>query len=155
MLDNFFSTTSRQVIFSNFEYEANKLVNESKPFTKQSLKDIYVKMINKYSKVSKNINKDPYSYSLSTILRVPHFYHGNFYVYKYAVGQIVAINVASKILNGDKEIISKLFTFLKSGTSKSPLETIKLLEIDMTTDKPYQEAIKFINKKIEQLNKLK
>jgi oligoendopeptidase F len=41
MISNFFSTVSRQIIFSNTEYELNKLVNESQPFTKENIKNIY------------------------------------------------------------------------------------------------------------------
>jgi oligoendopeptidase F len=106
----------------------------------------------------KNLKKttsEPYSYALSTILRISHFYAGNFYVYKYAVGQIVAINVAKQILDGDKDIKTKLFKFLESGISRSPLETIKLLGVDMTTDKPYIEAGKFVKKLLEMYKKTK
>ncbi len=88
--------------------------------------------------------KEPYSYSLSSIFRINHFYSGNFYVYKYAVGQIAAICFANKIINKEPGVLDKLFTFLKSGTSKSPLDTIKLLGIDMTKKEPYIEALNFI-----------
>jgi oligoendopeptidase F len=41
MINNFFATVSRQIIFSHTEYELNKLVNESQPFTKEMIKKIY------------------------------------------------------------------------------------------------------------------
>jgi oligoendopeptidase F len=41
LINNFFSTVSRQIIFSNTEYELNKLVNNSQPFTKENIKQIY------------------------------------------------------------------------------------------------------------------
>ena len=46
-VSNFFATTTRQIIFSNFEYVANQYVNEAKPFTKESLKNLYIDMIKK------------------------------------------------------------------------------------------------------------
>ncbi|GMO15293.1 MAG: oligoendopeptidase F [Mycoplasmoidaceae bacterium] len=151
--DNFFNTTTRQIIFSNFEYEANNMVNESKPFTKEALIKLYQEMSIKYGGTKKKELKPPYIYGLSTIFRIPHFYAGNFYVYKYAVGQIVAICVANKIINKEKGILDKLFMFLKSGTSRSPLETIKLLGIDMTKKEPYEEAIDFIKSLVEKYKK--
>jgi len=90
--------------------------------------------------------KEPYLFGESTIFRIGHFYHGNFYVYKYAIGQITAICLASKILNKEPGIMNKFFEFLKSGTSKSPLETIKILGIDLTTEQPYKETFEFIKK---------
>jgi oligoendopeptidase F len=156
IISNFFNTTSRQIIFSNFEFEANNLVNNSQPFTKESLKKLYLEMTDKYSGVKdfKKSNTEPYAYSLSTILRIPHFYAGNFYVYKYAVGQIVAINVVQKLLNKEPGFLDKYFEFLKSGTSKTPLETIKILGIDLKKPEPYQVAIDYIDSKVKQLNEI-
>jgi oligoendopeptidase F len=147
--DGFFGTTTFQIILSNFEYEANKLVNDAKPFTKESIKNIYRDMSIKYRGGKKKELKEPYSYGISSIFRINHFYNGNFYVYKYAVGQIAAICFANKIINKEPGVLEKLFEFLKSGTSKSPLDTIKLLGIDMTKKEPYEEAINFIKNLIK------
>jgi len=147
LLSNFFNTVTRQVIFSEFEWEANKIINSGKPFTKDVIKKLYENIRVKYcGKPNKKINKEPYSYSLSSIFRIGHFYAGNFYVYKYAVGQIAALCVANKIINKEPGILDKLKTFLESGTSKSPLETIKLLGIDMMSEEPYKEVLEFIKK---------
>jgi oligoendopeptidase F len=106
-------------------------------------------MIDKYQGINKEmrtkINKQPYSYSLSTILRIPHFYAGNFYVYKYAIGQIVAILVANEIYRGNQDMIQKYFRFLSSGSSLSPLDTIKLLGVDLNKPKVYQDAKNILN----------
>mgnify|MGYP002470902818 CR=1 FL=1 len=156
-ISNFFSTTTRQIIFSNFEYLANQYVNQAKPFTKESLKKLYIDMIKKYQGVSKEIDKKinttvPYTYIPSTIFRIGHFYVGNFYVYKYAIGQIVAIDVANKIYNGDKQMLKRYFDFLSSGCSKSPLDTIKILGIDLRSEKPYNESKNFIDEIIKKFN---
>jgi oligoendopeptidase F len=157
LIRGFFATTSRQIVFSNFEYEANKLVNESKPFTKEVIKDLYLEMIDKYQGINaiekSKISKQPYSYGYSTIFRISHFYAGNFYVYKYAIGQIVALLIADKIYHGDKKTINKYFEFLSSGDSKSPIDTIKILGIDLYDKKNYQLVKQIIDKLINQLNK--
>ena len=58
LFDSFFASTTRQIIFSNFEYEANKLVNSGKPFVPQVLKELYLQMIAKYEGWSiEKINK--------------------------------------------------------------------------------------------------
>jgi oligoendopeptidase F len=157
LIRNFFATTSRQIVFSNFEYEANRLVNESKPFTKEVIKDLYLKMIDKYQGINstdrKRFSKTPYSYGYSTIFRISHFYVGNFYVYKYAIGQIVALLVADKIYRGDRKTINKYFEFLSSGDSKSPIDTINILGINLYDKKNYQLVKQIIDKLIKQLNK--
>jgi oligoendopeptidase F len=146
---NFFNTTTAQVCLSNFEYEANKLVNESKPFAKETLKHLYKEMLLKYSTNKIKNRKEPYSYAQGSFLRISHFYAGNFYLYKYAVGEIVAVCLANKIINKEKGIMDKFFKFLESGTSRPPLETIKLLGIDLNTKQPYLEALTFIEKMLK------
>ncbi|MBO6104152.1 hypothetical protein J6W32_03535 [bacterium] len=37
---------------------------------------------------------------------------------------------------GDKKQIQRFQAFLQSGTSRSPLETVKLLGVDLTKDTP-------------------
>ena len=145
LFDNFFASTTRQIEFSNFEYEANKMINNMEPFTADTAKKLYLSMLQKYEKLSKQkvvkfAKKEPYKFYLSTILRIPHFYAGNFYVYKYAIGQICGLIVAYKIYNGDKDMLNNFIKFLSSGSSLSPLDTIKLLGIDLNDKKPYQQV---------------
>ena len=145
LFDNFFASTTRQIEFSNFEYEANKMINNMEPFTADTAKKLYLSMLQKYEKLSKQkavkfAKKEPYKFYLSTILRIPHFYAGNFYVYKYAIGQICGLIVAYKIYNGDKDMLNNFIKFLSSGCSLSPLDTIKLLGIDLNDKKPYQQV---------------
>jgi oligoendopeptidase F len=144
MLSNFFATTTRQIIFSNFEFIMNEKINNNEPFTKETILKTYQAMVQKYqgfiNDEQKSFNKEPYVYGLSTIFRISHFYVGNFYVYKYAVGQIVAIIVADAIYHGDQTMLKKYFQFLSSGSSLSPLNTIKLLNIDLTSPKVFRDA---------------
>ena len=157
MLKEFFSTTTRQIIFSNFEYDANKLINKQQPFTYESVEKLYLDMIKKYEGTDKEFEsrakKQPYKYSLATILRIGHFYVGNFYVYKYAIGQIAAILIATKIFNTDKNTIDSYYKFLQSGSSKSPLDTIKLLGIDLYDENIYNEVYKIIDSLINRFIK--
>lgn len=148
LLDNFFASTTRQIEFSNFEYEANKMINNMQPFAADTAKDLYLQMLKKYENLSDykiaKFKKEPYKHYLSTILRIPHFYAGNFYVYKYAIGQICGLIVAYKIYNGDKNMLKRFINFLSSGSSLSPLDTIKLLGIDLNTKKPYDDVKQII-----------
>ncbi len=150
LLDNFFASTTRQIEFSNFEYEANKMINNMQPFATDTIKNLFLQMLKKYENLSdvklSEFKKEPYKYYLSTILRIPHFYAGNFYVYKYAIGQICGLIVAYKIYHGDKGMLNKFIKFLSSGSSLSPLDTIKILGIDLNTKKPYDDVKQIIKR---------
>ena len=150
LLDNFFACTTRQIEFSNFEYESNKMINNMQTFAADTIKNLYLQMLKKYENLSdaklNEFKKEPYKYYLSTILRIPHFYAGNFYVYKYAIGQICGLIVAYKIYNGDKNMLNRFIKFLSSGSSLSPLKTIELLNIDLNSKKSYNDVKQIIKK---------
>ena len=69
--------------------------------------------------------------------RIPHFYN-SFYVYKYATGITSAVSIAKKVLDGNTQ---GYFKFLSAGSSLSPLEILKLADVDMTTSKPFDDAM--------------
>lgn len=159
MLSTFFGCTTRQILFSKFEWEANKLINEGKAFTVADIERLYLDARKQYEGVSKKalakMDKHPYCLANSSILRIPHFYMGNFYVYKYAIGQVIALVIADKIYHGDKKMLNNYFKFLKAGTSLPPLEIIKLVGIDLNKGDVYKQALAIINKLIKQFKQIK
>lgn len=167
LISNFFNCTSRQIVFSEFEYQMNQKINAvpPQPFTTNSVETTYFDLMVKYLDVNpkdkdKYFNDPYYHFSLLTPYRVWHFYVGNFYVYKYAIGIIGAIINATRIYkeslskDSDKKQIQRFQAFLQSGTSRSPLETVKLLGVDLTKDTPWKEAIKIVDGWIDEYNKL-
>ncbi|WP_052663041.1 oligoendopeptidase F [Mycoplasmoides pirum] len=157
MIQNFFATTTRQIMFSNFEYEANEKINNGEEFSSESAFDLYTKMYEKYLGFSKNAVKklktSNYKKGLSIIVAVPHFYAGIFYVYKYAIGQVASIIATKRILENKPNALNNFMKFLSSGNSLSPLDTIKLLDIDLTKSNSWKEALDIVSEWIEMLSK--
>lgn len=156
LIFGFIATTSRQVIFSNFEWIANEWVNNGSSFVYENIESTYLKLMQEYLGI-KNINKYesiPYLYSLITPLRISHFYIGNFYVYKYAIGQIAAVIVANKIANNDQDMKKKYFEFLSSGNSLNPIDTIKILGIDFDDPNTWIEVNNIFNSWLNEFEKL-
>lgn len=72
-------------------------------------------------------------------------YYMNFYLYSYAICISVATNVASKILDGDKEMLSNYYKFMKLGADKWPNEAFEVLGIDLESPDVYENAIKYFD----------
>lgn len=159
MLSTFFACTSRQITFSKFEWLTNQLINQGQPFTPDVAAKIYLECRKQYEGVTKEaenkLKKEPYCFASTGILRVPHFYANSFYVYKYAIGQIIALVVATKIASGDKQMLNNYIKFLSVGCSLPPLDIIRILKIDLYKNDVYLEAKNIINKFINNFNKLK
>ena len=72
-------------------------------------------------------------------------YYMNFYLYSYAISISVASYVAKEILSGNKEMLEKYISFLKVGSNKWPIDTFKVLGIDLKDEKVYVSAIEYYN----------
>jgi len=159
MISTFFACTTRQIIFSKFEYEVNELINKGQPFTKEVADKLYFDITKQYQKLTKkqiaNWHKPPYDLANSIILRIPHFYANNFYVWKYAISQIVAIVVADEIYHGNKTMTKNYISFLKAGCSIPPLDIIKILGIDLHKQEVYAKAKEIVTKLVKQFIKIK
>ena len=77
-------------------------------------------------------------------------YYMHFYLYSYAICISVASFIASKILNGDKDILDKYIKFLKTGSSCEPKDVFKVLDINLEDKNVYNEAINYFDNLINQ-----
>src|SRR4030095_14632364 len=86
-------------------------------------------------------------------LRIPHFYHA-FYVYKYATGISAAVALSERVLSGESGSVDAYLSFLRSGGSKFPLETLKAAGVDMTTPAPIESTLSLFERRLDELEAL-
>jgi oligoendopeptidase F len=83
-------------------------------------------------------------------LRIPHFYNA-FYVYKYATGISAAVALAERVLAKEPGSVESYLTFLRSGGSKFPLETLQAAGVDMTTSAPIESTLRVFEQRLSEL----
>lgn len=137
------STIFRQTLFTEFELYAHESIENETPITQEELNNKYFELNQKYYG-SSCVLPENLKYEWS---RIPHFYRP-YYVFTYSTGLITAITIAQKLLN-EKDFAEKYIYFLKNGSNKKPVEILKEIGIDLTTDKPYQTAFNFINEQLK------
>ena len=148
-LDMIRATLFRQTMFAEFEYAAHATAEKGEPLTKEGLCSIYAEIGKKY--YGKDIEHD---YNISCEwARIPHFYTA-FYVYKYATGIISAINIANRILTEGDKAVQEYFKFLSGGSSTDPVSLLKLAGVDLSTDKPFNFAMKEFENTLKEFEKL-
>ncbi len=137
-------TIFTQTLFAEFELFAHTNVDNETPITYEDLNNKFFELLKKYYGKSCVIPEyDRYGWS-----RIPHFYQ-NYYVYSYSTGMITAISIVAKLLT-DKNYYKKYIEFLKNGSSKSFMEILKYIGIDLTTDEPYETAFNFLKEKLKE-----
>ena len=145
LLEMIRATLFRQAMFAEFEKEVHEKIEQNQMLSSEDLCKIYYELNKKYFGKSTVIDeKIKYEW-----LRIPHFY-SCFYVYKYATGISSAIAIASKILKGEPGFVEKYIDMLKQGCSKKSIELLKMVDVDLESTKPYEDAIQFYNEKIEE-----
>ncbi|MBR4800993.1 MAG: oligoendopeptidase F [Clostridia bacterium] len=147
-LDMFRTTLFRQTMFSEFEVVAHTKVERGEPITADNLCEEYLALNKKYYGEAVEHN-DLIKYEWA---RIPHFYR-SYYVYKYATGITTAVSIASNILEKGEAYFDKYRKFLSAGGSLAPLDIIRLADVDLETDAPYEKAMKEFADTLAELEK--
>jgi oligoendopeptidase F len=148
-LEQFRTTVFRQTMFAEFEKRTHELAEASEALTSESLNALYLEL-NKAYYGEDVVSDDQIAYEWS---RVPHFYNA-FYVYKYATGFSAAVAFSKRILEGGPEAVEQYKGFLKSGSSKYPVDTLKEAGVDMSTPAPVREGMQLFAQLVDEMEAL-
>lgn len=148
-LEQFKGTLFRQTMFAEFEMITHRMAQDGEVLNAESLCGTYKKLNEKYFGKDMVIDEEiAYEWA-----RIPHFYTP-FYVYQYATGFSAAVAIATKIINGDKEVLHGYREFLKGGSSMHPIELLSLCKIDMSKPDVIQDALNVFGSLFEDFKKI-
>ena len=148
-LEQFKGTLFRQTMFAEFEMITHRMAQDGEVLNAESLCGTYKKLNEKYFGKDMVIDEEiAYEWA-----RIPHFYTP-FYEYQYATGFSAAVAIATKIINGDKEVLHGYREFLKGGSSMHPIELLSLCKIDMSKPDVIQDALNVFGSLIEDFKKI-
>lgn len=82
-----------------------------------------------------------------------HMY-ANFYVYQYATGISGAHALAEGVLQGQPSAVDNYLAFLKAGSSRYPLDALKLAGVDLTTPEPVEQTFGVLARMVDRLEQL-
>lgn len=134
-VDMFRTTVFRQTMFAEFEKFAHETIESGEALSSDKMCECYSALNRKYYGDAVLTDKQ----IGCEWARIPHFYRA-FYVYKYATGLICAANIADGILRSPG-FVDKYMRFLDSGDSRTPMDTLKLLDIDLTKKAAFRFAM--------------
>ncbi|MFP4115396.1 MAG: oligoendopeptidase F [Spirochaetota bacterium] len=148
-IDDIVATLYRQTMFAEYERKMHEMVEQGEPLTVESLRKTYRSLLETYFGPDTVLEDE----SDLEALRIPHFYMG-FYVYKYATGISASIALAERVLAGEPGALDSYFTFLKSGGSHFPIESLREAGVDMGRREPIQTALDLFSSRVRELTKL-
>ena len=86
-------------------------------------------------------------------MRQPHYYMG-LYPYTYSAGLTIATEMSQRILNEGQPAVDDWLKVLKTGGKETPVDLAKMAGIDITTDAPLNNTIKYVGALVDELEAL-
>ncbi|WP_243661771.1 oligoendopeptidase F [Miniphocaeibacter halophilus] len=129
-----------------YQREVYRLIDEGKSFSADDLSAIYRKVLEEFWGPDVEITKG----AELTWMRQPHYYSG-LYSYTYSAGLTIGTEVSRLIEEKGEEIAEKWIEVLKSGGTLNSIELAKKAGVDITTEKPLRNAIKYIESLVDSI----
>ena len=76
------------------------------------------------------------------------------YPYTYSAGLTIATEMSQRILNEGQPAVDEWLEVLKTGGKETPVDLAKMAGIDITTDEPLKNTIKYIGELVDELEQL-
>jgi len=151
-LEGIRGTLYRQTLFAEFELSMHREVENGKTLTHDRLCEKYLELTRQFYGHKEGVVKVD-KYIENEWLGIPHFYY-NFYVYQYSTGIAASTALARMVLEGGKAEQTRYLDFLKSGSSKYPLDTLKDAGVDLTTPEPIETTISSFDEIVGEMEKI-
>lgn len=149
LAETYKGTLFRQTMFAEFERDMHAMCEAGTPLTKDAISEHYYALNRLY--FGENVVCDrEIAYEWA---RIPHFY-SCFYVYKYATCISAASAIVKRIESEGAPYVKKYLDFLSAGDSRSPMDCLRLAEIDLERPEVIQSAIEDFRSAVAQLRAL-
>lgn len=148
-IDDLRGTLFRQTMFAEFEKIIHDIDESGDALTLDRFRAEYRELLDAYFGDAVVIDEQ----LALECLRIPHFYSA-FYVYKYATGISAAVALSERVLANEAGAVEKYLSFLKSGGSRFPLETLKDAGVDMGTSAPIESTLRLFERRLGELETL-
>lgn len=145
LTDTYFHNFITHLLEAAFQRKVYTLIEEGGTFGADQLNAMMKEVLTDFWGDAVDIDDD----AALTWMRQAHYYMG-LYSYTYSAGLVIStagyLNLKHNP-NGAKEWLD----FLKSGGSRTPLDTAMLIGTDIATEKPLRDTIQFLSDTVDQI----
>ncbi|MBU0742306.1 oligoendopeptidase F [bacterium] len=149
-LDQLNGTVFRQTMFAEFEHAVHLVVERGGTLTADRLDGMYLEILARYWGPELDLGD---ALSARTWCRIPHFYY-NYYVYQYATAFAASVALSRRVLAGGAAERDDYLGFMRSGSSRYPVDTLRRAGVDMTTPEPVAGVFALFTDLLDQVESL-
>lgn len=147
---NFFRYFFQMPTLARFELETHLRAERGEPLTADSMQNLMADLFTEGFGPKVKIDRPRVGMVWSTF---SHLF-ADYYVYQYATGISGAHALSARILRGEPNAAEDYLGFLKSGSSKYPLDVLKGAGVDLATPKAVEETFAVMEGYIDRLEEL-
>ena len=145
LTDTYFHNFITHLLEAAFQRKVYTLIEEGGTFGASKLNAIMKEVLTDFWGDAVEIDDD----AALTWMRQAHYYMG-LYSYTYSAGLVISTTGYLHLKN-DENGARDWLELLKSGGSKTPLESAMIIGADISTDKPLLDTIQFLSDTVEQI----
>ncbi len=145
LTDTYFHNFITHLLEAAFQRKVYQLIEDGGTFGAEQLNSLMKTVLQEFWGDAVEIDDD----AALTWMRQAHYYMG-LYSYTYSAGLVLSTAGYLNLKNND-EGANEWLEFLKSGGSKTPLDTAMLINADISTDKPLRDTITFLSDTVDQI----
>ena len=145
LTDTYFHNFITHLLEAAFQRKVYTLIEEGGTFGASKLNAIMKEVLIEFWGDAVEIDDD----AALTWMRQAHYYMG-LYSYTYSAGLVIS-TAGYLHLKNDENGARDWLELLKSGGSKTPLESAMIIGADISTDKPLRDTIQFLSDTVDQI----
>lgn len=145
LTDTYFHNFITHLLEAAFQRQVYNLIEDGKTFGATQLNKIMKDVLSQFWGDAIDIDDD----AALTWMRQSHYYAG-LYSYTYSAGMVISTAGYLNLKNNPNGANDWL-NFLKSGGSRTPLDTAKLIGADISTAQPLRDTIRFLSDTVDQI----
>lgn len=145
LTDTYFHNFITHLLEAAFQRKVYTLIEEGGTFGASKLNAIMKEVLTNFWGDAVEIDDD----AALTWMRQAHYYMG-LYSYTYSAGLVIS-TAGYLHLKNDENGARDWLELLKSGGSKTPLESAMIIGADISTDKPLRDTIQFLSDTVDQI----
>jgi oligoendopeptidase F len=147
-IDDLYATVGRQAYFTLFEIAVHEKIGQGAMV--QDITSEYMKTLKDQFESSVDVTQD-FGTEWTCI---PHFYHSPFYCYAYSFGNLLSLSLYQRYRKDGSSFASTYVDILAAGGSKKPEDLLREHDIDITSERFWQEGFEYIKNQTERLENL-
>jgi oligoendopeptidase F len=147
-LDDAYITVMRQAYFTIFEIDAHRMIAEDR--TLDELTAHYMENLREQFGDAVEVAED-FKWEW---IGVPHMYLTPFYTYAYSFGQLLVLALYQQYRLEGQSFLPRYLRMLSYGGSEAPLVVLNEAGLDVTSPAFWQGGFDFLEKMVEELEKL-